>query len=196
MLNLSWRVNILFPNLGAISSVLKLPSTHHVQFSKQRQSEWTAINSLCGSYLMTEFKFSCYITNVQLQKTWKCHAKRFFIMDVNDIQQRQKYVKLIWNFERNLSIFITRNDIYGLTFYMSAQCAKGWFRSYFIRLNRFHNIYTSPLHDCALSRIYHKFTRHELGVHKLQPCVHFMDHFCGTPSIFEDGQSSFLIWLG
>ena len=37
---------------------------------------------------------------------------------------RQKYVKLIWNFERNLSIFITRNDIYGLTVYMTAQCAK------------------------------------------------------------------------
>lgn len=79
-----------------------------------------------------------------VQKTWKCHAKRFLTMDVDDIQQRQKYVKLIWNFERNLSIFITRNDIYGLTFYMSAQCAKGWFRSCFIRLNRFHNIYTSP----------------------------------------------------
>ena len=137
MLDLSWRVNILFPNLGAISSVLKLPSTHHVQFSKQRQSEWTAINSLCGSYLMTEFEFSCYITNVLLQKTRKCHAKRFLTMDVDDIQERQKYVKLIWNFERNLSIFITRNDIYGLTVYMSVQCAKGW--TGFITFTQAHN---------------------------------------------------------
>lgn len=32
-------VVVLMAAHGAISSVLKLPSTHHVQFSKQRQSE-------------------------------------------------------------------------------------------------------------------------------------------------------------
>ena len=25
-----------------------------------------------------------------------------------------------------------------------------------------------------------KFTRHEPGVHELQPCVQFVDYFCGT----------------
>ena len=36
---------------------------------------------------------------------------------------------------------------------------------------------------------------HEPGVHELQPCVQFADHFCGTPLIFKDGQSSFQFWL-
>ena len=43
---------------------------------------------------------------------------------------------------------------FGLTFFMPAQCAKGWFRTCFVLLNRFHNtLYTSQWHDCTLSRI-------------------------------------------
>ena len=56
-------MNILFSNLATISSVPKLPSTHHVQPSEQRQSEGIANDSFCGSYLMTEFEFSCYATD-------------------------------------------------------------------------------------------------------------------------------------
>ena len=56
-------MNILFSNLATISSVPKLPSTHHVQPSEQRQSEGIANDSFSGSYLMTEFEFSCYATD-------------------------------------------------------------------------------------------------------------------------------------
>ena len=52
-------MKILFSNLATISSVPKLSSTHHVQPSEQRKSEGIANGSFCGSYLMTEFEFSC-----------------------------------------------------------------------------------------------------------------------------------------
>ena len=57
----------------------------------------------------------------------KCYAKakRFLTINVNNIKQCQKYVKLMWTLEGNPGIFTIHNDIYGSTFFMPAQCAKG-----------------------------------------------------------------------
>ena len=158
----SWRVNILFPNLATISLVSKLHGTHHVQLSKQRQLEWTANDSLCCSFLRQCLNF-CVISQMYCyRKLEKCHPNDEMFRQAWEIfdHQCQQYLTMSKICKTNVKprgkseCFYYTQWHFGLTFFMPAQCAKGWFRRCFILLNRFHNtLYTSQWHDCALSRI-------------------------------------------